>query len=1653
MASVSLYDYLESISQLLDEERYAEVERHCRHILSQYPQHIETYRLLARSFLGQMKYTAAIDLLQRVLSADPNDFIAHIALSDAYRGEGRTELALRHLERAYELSPYKSTVQEEMRRVYAEVGETKMVTERLTLTPAAAAHLYLRGDLFHPAISILQGALQEAPERVELQLMLAEAQWRSGNRVEAASLSKQILDVLPDSIVANAILSEVWHGSAREMEAMPYLRRLQSLTLVDRQHLDLETAVGLALVAHGPDLLPDELMIEALDISKDGDLTAVLDAEWVGDVLPKSPAAESVESDEDMYGWLSGVPEDVPETAEQPDEVEELEDDWFAEPALQEQGAGSKAAQSVADWLQDEWEAPEPVELPEAGITEPPESAADWLQNEGEPHDDLQQAVMEEDDDDYLRKPSPALSASDAGLEAFWGRESDDEFSDIEESDIPSWLAADIESEGVIESRPAEKSAEDSMPDWLAQITSTDFDAVQLDPTSASDWLSGEVAAEDEPAAELDDGLESDDETADWLASLSGHIDEVQEAEAEAGELGSDWLLAESEPENGAWLQQTDEPAGAESAADWLAEIAGDDDEVDWSDEWLEDETAVAPVEEQALPSETDWLAELSQGTEEAAEAGDWLAELAMNAADSANDEQVETPESQPTPVDVPAAAAGEPEADLLSPLDDALAADEEDWLAGLSTGLTDELAEAMADWSDSAGQEAEEAEDWLLDLAGDTTDELVTGEATSEDETAVEELEDLEDWLAELSRPTSELSSLDVEEKAPDELRAAEDAVDELGLAQLTGEEQPETSPGWLQEETSRVEEVEAERMGIQDENDMPEQKKTPEPDEKEGTQEQPEDFDWLDSLTSLENEEDEGDEIPAELAKVDLPDWLYESNAALEEEAADDIDVPDWLLESTSDLLNTAETIEPTEDDLMFALEEELGLPDETSDEWDVDLSTDFVAEEEPVESPEAVDDLSVSLPDELRLDELETGEGNDLAWLEQLADEEAEEESVPALDWLEDLETDEVQEEADTAVSPTAALAESIAEDDLFEGEDEEEDFLAVPADLDDAMSWLEDLAAEQDTPIEPLPTVADVLDDEPEAVETLAEMDLSEPAAADETAAEAPSTTAFDEAMTDLDDTLSWLDDLTEEAGALDEASLDFLANDLEEPETPGVDEEAVQDELISDAEPTPDIITDVPEDLEEAMAWLESLAARQGASLDELPSLSQQEAPEIEAVDEVVEDVSETAELDAALAEELDWLEAIAFGEEMPEDAAEQLSIAQTSDDELSDALDRLAQMALPDEDEAPESDLWEEEAPETAVSQALAAEEQEGVEDFDAIFDIPDDPDEAMAWLQEFAAEEAEEMVEAPQDLPALRPEDVLEEEVSAETADYDDAPIEDFLADVPEDPDEAMAWLEQLAARQGASLDELPTVTEVPEEVETPPWVASAAKAAAEELPAGDAETEAGDDLDLDSLLDEVDDFAETFDFPLPDEEEEAPEWLSADAPEETVADEQLGQDDWLDTLPEMDVTGWLESEDAVSTTTGGDTGPLPQTGPLFEAKPATSPLPELDEADEQEEVAEEEAVVASVLQVDEEQLMAARAALASGDSQNAAATYQQLVAKGEGLMMLIGELETAVSQHQKEPAFRRLLGDAYMRNGQLQKALSTYRDALDQL
>jgi hypothetical protein len=83
--------------------------------------------------------------------------------------------------------------------------------------------------------------------------------------------------------------------------------------------------------------------------------------------------------------------------------------------------------------------------------------------------------------------------------------------------------------------------------------------------------------------------------------------------------------------------------------------------------------------------------------------------------------------------------------------------------------------------------------------------------------------------------------------------------------------------------------------------------------------------------------------------------------------------------------------------------------------------------------------------------------------------------------------------------------------------------------------------------------------------------------------------------------------------------------------------------------------------------------------------------------------------------------------------------------------------------------------------------------------------DVPEDPDEAMAWLERLAADQGANLDELPT-LSAAR-------STADDTMEYPALDMAEMESDVPDDPDEAMAWLERLAADQGANLDELPSL------------------------------------------------------------------------------------------------------------------------------------------------------------------------------------------------------------------------------------------------
>lgn len=94
--------------------------------------------------------------------------------------------------------------------------------------------------------------------------------------------------------------------------------------------------------------------------------------------------------------------------------------------------------------------------------------------------------------------------------------------------------------------------------------------------------------------------------------------------------------------------------------------------------------------------------------------------------------------------------------------------------------------------------------------------------------------------------------------------------------------------------------------------------------------------------------------------------------------------------------------------------------------------------------------------------------------------------------------------------------------------------------------------------------------------------------------------------------------------------------------------------------------------------------------------------------------------------------------------------------------------------------------------------------------------DVPDDPDEAMAWLERLAADQGARLEELPSLSGKQETADATLEIPVPDIPEKESAPEPEATdGDVPDDPDEAMAWLERLAADQGANLDELPSMFE----------------------------------------------------------------------------------------------------------------------------------------------------------------------------------------------------------------------------------------------
>ena len=206
---VLLRDLSQELHLLLEvEASYAAGFALGRHILQYWPKHLETYVLLARATLAIQSYADAADLLQRALSANPED-------GELWRGLRRAAEALELNEEAEVASRYE-------RDWFG------------TETPMARALAAVRAERWSQALRHYRAIYAMDDARMDAALGLATVLWRQGRYDAAESYAEAVLTQLPLSLKAHLLLALCALRWGDDRTAQEHLRKAHEL---DPEHI------------------------------------------------------------------------------------------------------------------------------------------------------------------------------------------------------------------------------------------------------------------------------------------------------------------------------------------------------------------------------------------------------------------------------------------------------------------------------------------------------------------------------------------------------------------------------------------------------------------------------------------------------------------------------------------------------------------------------------------------------------------------------------------------------------------------------------------------------------------------------------------------------------------------------------------------------------------------------------------------------------------------------------------------------------------------------------------------------------------------------------------------------------------------------------------------------------------------------------------------------------------------------------------------------------------------------------------------------------------------------------------------------------------------------------------------------------------------
>jgi tetratricopeptide (TPR) repeat protein len=239
--TLTIAEALHQAQEAINGGNYGAAVSTCRRLVAQFPSYVAAYQLLGEAYREQGQIAEAEGAFSAALLRHQRHPGAYLGLGLVADDRGTPESALAFSQVAWELAPNQGHLRENLTRLamrrYGSDGE-------LQYSRAALAQLHVNSSRLSRAVAEYRVALAALPDRVDLQLGLAECLWRLGQDAEARSLCLAVLESYSESAPALVMLADIEQRAGATAQASQLLERLRAA--------DPDGAIGAAMLARNP---------------------------------------------------------------------------------------------------------------------------------------------------------------------------------------------------------------------------------------------------------------------------------------------------------------------------------------------------------------------------------------------------------------------------------------------------------------------------------------------------------------------------------------------------------------------------------------------------------------------------------------------------------------------------------------------------------------------------------------------------------------------------------------------------------------------------------------------------------------------------------------------------------------------------------------------------------------------------------------------------------------------------------------------------------------------------------------------------------------------------------------------------------------------------------------------------------------------------------------------------------------------------------------------------------------------------------------------------------------------------------------------------------------------------------------------------------